>query len=217
MAKRGRPVREEYTAAQKENILTAAGRVFTERGYQRATTKAIAEAAGVSEGAIYYHFENKRDLLFGVLERLLGGAGPEAEKTPTAAAADAATSAEADFRTHYASAVQARIRHAQPWVATFFALISDILTDEELAQHLYQTSFAPLLKRSENSLERAIERGELRNLDVPLVARLLLGQGLGIDLLYLMGDETIRAALNGSGDKLAETIGTVILDGISRK
>lgn len=207
MAKRGRPVREEDTAAQKENILNAAGRVFTERGYQRSTTKAIAEAAGVSEGAIYYHFDSKKDLLLGVLDRLLGGSELMMEKIP----------ADIDFRTLYAATVKARIKHVQPSVTTFFSLISDVLTDKELAQYLYQTKFSPLIKQSEDLLKKFIEKGEIRQLDISLTARLSLVLGLGIDLLYLMGDETIRAELDGSGHKLADTISTVILDGISRK
>jgi len=48
-----------------------------------------------------------------------------------------------------------------------------------------------------------------------MTARLSIVLSLGIDLLYLMGDETIRAEMDGSGDKLANTISTVILDGIS--
>jgi len=44
-----------------------------------------------------------------------------------------------------------------------------------------------------------IEKGEIRQLDVSLTARLSLVLGLGIDLLYPMGDETIRAEVDGSG------------------
>ncbi|MRS11794.1 MAG: TetR/AcrR family transcriptional regulator [Actinobacteria bacterium] len=46
----------------KHQLVDAAAAVFTERGFARATTREIAERAGVSEGTIYRHFTDKRDL-----------------------------------------------------------------------------------------------------------------------------------------------------------
>jgi len=46
----------------RERILTAAAQVFRDRGVTRATTKEIARVAGVSEGSLYNHFENKTAL-----------------------------------------------------------------------------------------------------------------------------------------------------------
>ena len=47
----------------RERILQAAGELFMERGYVRATTRAIAEAAGVNEVTLFRHFGSKRNLL----------------------------------------------------------------------------------------------------------------------------------------------------------
>jgi AcrR family transcriptional regulator len=47
----------------RAKVLTAAVEVVRSVGVQRATTKAIAEAAGVSEGSIFNHFPNKAALL----------------------------------------------------------------------------------------------------------------------------------------------------------
>lgn len=46
----------------QERIVTAAVRVMGERGVTNATTKEIAREAGVSEGSLYNHFENKAAL-----------------------------------------------------------------------------------------------------------------------------------------------------------
>ncbi len=52
------------TAADtRERLLRAAASVFAERGYDGARVADIAAAAGVSNGALYAHFESKAELL----------------------------------------------------------------------------------------------------------------------------------------------------------
>ena len=48
-------------------ILDAATKVIAEKGYQYATTEAIAKEAGVAKGLIHFYFENKLDLLLSVI------------------------------------------------------------------------------------------------------------------------------------------------------
>lgn len=43
-------------------IMQAAIRLFSERGFRGTTTRALAEAVGVSEPVLYEHFKSKRDL-----------------------------------------------------------------------------------------------------------------------------------------------------------
>jgi AcrR family transcriptional regulator len=52
----------------REAVLTAAIEVFLERGVARATFDEIARAAGVTRGAIYWHFRDKLEI-FLALER----------------------------------------------------------------------------------------------------------------------------------------------------
>lgn len=48
-------------------ILSAAAKIFEERGYQAATISEILSTAGVTKGALYFHFQSKEDLAQGVL------------------------------------------------------------------------------------------------------------------------------------------------------
>jgi TetR/AcrR family transcriptional regulator, fatty acid metabolism regulator protein len=48
---------------RQQQILQAAAQVFAEKGFDGATIRDIARAAGVSEGSIYLYFKNKQDLL----------------------------------------------------------------------------------------------------------------------------------------------------------
>ena len=52
----------------RQRILLAAARVFGEKGYARATTRALAEAAGVNEVTLFRHFGSKQGLLSAIVE-----------------------------------------------------------------------------------------------------------------------------------------------------
>jgi AcrR family transcriptional regulator len=62
-AKRTR--RGPYT---RQQILDASLRLFSERGFARTTVRDIARQAGITDAAIYYHFDSKRELLEALVE-----------------------------------------------------------------------------------------------------------------------------------------------------
>lgn len=57
--------------ATRDHLLDTAERVFHERGVSRTSLAEIAQAAGVTRGAIYWHFENKADLFSAMMERVV--------------------------------------------------------------------------------------------------------------------------------------------------
>jgi TetR/AcrR family transcriptional regulator len=54
---------------RRELIIEAALEVFSEKGYEGATIKKIAEQAGINQGLIYQHFKNKEDLYKAIIEK----------------------------------------------------------------------------------------------------------------------------------------------------
>jgi AcrR family transcriptional regulator len=60
--------RETSKAMTRERLLGEARRLFRERGYAATSLEQIAEAAGVTKGAIYGHFSSKEDLLISAIE-----------------------------------------------------------------------------------------------------------------------------------------------------
>jgi len=64
-----RPARKRFPATKRrEQLLQAALDLFAQRGFEATTTKAIAAAAGVSEGIIFQHFATKEELYSGILD-----------------------------------------------------------------------------------------------------------------------------------------------------
>ncbi len=61
---------KEDALATRHQLLDAAERVFAAKGVSRTSLNDIAQAAGASRGAIYWHFKNKADLFNAMLERI---------------------------------------------------------------------------------------------------------------------------------------------------
>lgn len=71
------PVRRRLTQSQRRaqtrsRVLDAAATVFAQRGFSASTVDEIAEAAGVSKGAVYYSFASKDDLFLALLDERVG-------------------------------------------------------------------------------------------------------------------------------------------------
>jgi len=53
----------------RESILETSAKLFNEQGYKGVSIRDIAQACGMTNAALYYHFKNKDDLFLAVLER----------------------------------------------------------------------------------------------------------------------------------------------------
>src|SRR5678815_2785833 len=62
-----REFKQKRAAATYEALLEAAARVFAQRGFDLAQTPDIAAAAGVSTGAFYRYFTDKRQVFLEVM------------------------------------------------------------------------------------------------------------------------------------------------------
>jgi AcrR family transcriptional regulator len=60
----------ERSDATRAALVAAARPLFADRGYAGVGTEEIARAAGVTRGALYHHFEGKRELFEAVYERI---------------------------------------------------------------------------------------------------------------------------------------------------
>ncbi|MFQ5785034.1 MAG: CerR family C-terminal domain-containing protein [Alphaproteobacteria bacterium] len=139
-AELGEPVREEVPAgrakpaadarkrsrrradgdASRARLLEAAGKLFANRGFAAASTRALARAAKVNLSAIAYHFGDKEGLYREVLRRLIADSGPIMQPVVE--------------RLHAGVALAAGDRDALAGIAAGFLrhLLGSVLSDERM-------------------------------------------------------------------------------------
>lgn len=58
-------------ADTKEKILMTALKLFARDGYEAVSVRTIAEELGMTKGALYRHYKNKRDIFDSIVERMI--------------------------------------------------------------------------------------------------------------------------------------------------
>lgn len=191
-------------SARKDRILDAATAVFAEKGFHQATVKAIAKLAGVADGTIYNHFENKEALLIGLLDRL-----NETDRR----AEHFAQAENTDFRAFFVSYLRRRFALLWPNARVFQAVLPELIANPKLKTLYRHTLLAPTMAVGERYLETLIAQGELEPIDVPLAVRTFAATFFGLLFLEMLDDEPLSAR----SDELPELLARMFLDGLGKE
>ena len=72
--------KERERERRRQQIMVAAKRVFTDKGFSKATMEDIAKEAELSPGTLYLYFKNKDDLFFSLMTPVIDDIGVQLEK-----------------------------------------------------------------------------------------------------------------------------------------
>src|SRR6185369_2538674 len=165
-------------AATRVALLDAAERVFRERGVARTSLAEIAAAAGVTRGAVYWHFRDKADLFEALCERvqlpmeaMLASAGEIRQKDPLGALRALAVNGLVRLATNaQTQAVFDVIFHKCEFAAEFASVAG--------RRNATDTG---CLANVERLLKQAVDKGQLRaDTDTGLAARCLTAYMVGV-------------------------------------
>src|SRR5258705_11971063 len=165
-------------AQSRREIVPVAIDCFSRHGYQGTSIDRIARAAGVTKGALYYHFEDKEALLFGALDDRIGGfERVVVERVTQSKDPVAALHAVADICVEQAT----RSNHRR----FMLTLIVEALdTHPELSDR-----FRAMMRRYRDFVAETFRIGQrkqvfAKHVDPALAAQLFVGALFGIEMQY---------------------------------
>jgi AcrR family transcriptional regulator len=161
-----RRTQAKRTHATREALLSAAGTLFTERGYENVGTEEVVKAAGVTRGALYHQFGDKASLLEALYERI------EAESTERVARIVLDSDLHSPLDAMKAGIEAFLDECAQPELRQIGLHDAPAVLGWERWREIGAANGLGLI---EASLSAAIEAGEIRVLPVKPLAHLLMG------------------------------------------
>lgn len=190
---------------RRQEIVEAAVRVFSRKGFDRATTREIAMEADIAEGTIYKYFDTKRDLLMSIV----------------AEAAPAFYEEARPFESTESSRLELirGFEHALAFVTenkeTLTILMGEMWHDAEIRDEWLVKGGQDIVNGVTEKLAALARQGALRDIDPALASRLVLSAGLGLLLPILMG--TIDVRDHDARRALAADIIDMLMFGIWRR
>ena len=187
----------------KRKILEAAAKCFSEGGYAKTTMDKIAEEAGVSKGALYWHFKSKEELFVELKERSIAKARKQFEKL-------FAQKKPFDIKLReaiglYISFLVPENREVARLNAEFLAEAPKIPKLNDMLKDQYEM-FRSLIA---STISEAIEKGELRkDIDPEIVSLILLAMLDGLELHWAILE------LDFDWEKVKENLLDVLMKGM---
>lgn len=156
-------------SARELSILQAAAKVFSQKGFKGATTREIAQEAGIAEGTIFRYFKTKKDILHHIMIRLIETVltdmiipsleeaySQSREKTPEEA---------------FYSVLENRIKLIDNNFDLFKVVLTEVQYDSNLRRIYIENIFLPVKRIIGQFIQDGINSGVFREIDVDLVSR----------------------------------------------
>ena len=153
--------------SRRDQILDAAMQCFASAGFRGTTTREIASRVGITEAALYRHFESKEALYAAIIARKIEAPDLTA---PLAAAAEAG-----DDRAVLGGLARTLIGRVEADPAFIRILLFTALEGHSLAEPFFLARMMRIREFLTGYITRRIEAGAFRALDPVIAARAFLG------------------------------------------
>lgn len=129
-----KPASEELT---REMILKEARTQFVDKEFQKVSMRNIAKQLGCSHGAIYYHFKNKAELFYGIVEEDFAKLNRLVEETVHSSEDD-----ESKLRLIFLRFIEFGLNHQSQYEIMFMKRNSEVDSLSQQAAYLSYQKFA---------------------------------------------------------------------------
>lgn len=146
-------------------ILSEAGRLFANKGYEGTSMRDIAVACGISKSLLYHHFSNKDE----IYARVAVGSTLELYLFVRDRIPDGPPSQK--IRAFMVATAEYFRRYRWAWIASTTAFWNDPDRKRQKERLTRRDRFENFLR---GLIQEAIDAGEIRNVDVPMTGRLIL-------------------------------------------
>ncbi|MCR4430478.1 MAG: TetR/AcrR family transcriptional regulator [Tepidanaerobacteraceae bacterium] len=193
---------EDLIDRRKSQILEAAIKVFSEKGFEGSTTKEIAKKARVSEGTIFRYFKTKKEILIGLVNMLT-------EKSmfkfiqEVEDGLDPSQALKNILKLHYNMITQN------------YQLLKTIFYEMQFHKELREAFYKEVVSNVLEVIKKRIQESGSTRDDVPpeLAAQTLLGIFLGITMVQTMVEENENPL---DPDKKISLMLDIIFNGIKK-
>jgi AcrR family transcriptional regulator len=203
MARLTARARSALTQDRRAQILDAAAREFTARGYDGATVRGIARRARLAEGTIYLYFPGKRDLLLAVWERFA-----VERMLPVLDEALELESGEEVLAAILTDRFELLRRHTR-----FFRLILQQADLDPVLRKAIQHRLAAMKTFIYQRLRDRAQDGAFRSLSVPIVMRMVAGVTIGMVLLEQLDADPVFERYSSSS--IARHVARLLIHGMA--
>jgi len=191
---------------KEEKILQAAIKVFSEKGFSASTTSEIAKNAGIAEGTIFRYFKTKKDILRGILIRILNILSSKVVMEGVESIFK--ESGDKDLRTILKELIYDRLKLVDTFFPMARIVITEALFHDDVREVIYQNVVVKALETFTLFHSKMLERGMLRNDIEPLdMLRSILGNLAAlIAQKKLFGDKFTTDNLDKEIDKMLDIL-----------
>ena len=203
---RNRPTtKREQRAASIDALLSEALTLFITQGYHATTVEVIAQAAGLTKGAVYFYFKSKANVLTTLLDRT-----EELTVEPTIAAMNAAGDNPKDRLNAFV-----RSQSVIGAEKTEYMLLAILMSAEfNGSGHAIENRLIELMARMENALKETVKSGQkngvfLTEIRADEMASVIMATNKGCYVEWYMRGDDLK------GQDFARAFRDFVFDGVA--
>lgn len=193
---------QQRSEETRTRILGSAVKLFSSRGYNKASVDDICEEAGISKGAFYHHFESKQALFLALLDGWLQTIDSAIEASKDKTAPETFMQMTESFPYIFETAGEGLPMFLEFWLQA------------SRDKKVWEASIAPYRRYHKyftSLIKKGVGEGSFVEVDPELASRMIVSTAMGLLLQSLLDPKGAR------WEKVARESTTLLLNGLVKK